>query len=39
MSGDGLRPNLYDIAIFALIAGVFVLIAQSELTVPIVIIL
>jgi NitT/TauT family transport system permease protein len=36
LGGDGFRPNLYDIAIFALIAGVFVLIAHGaqQMTAP-----
>ena len=29
LGGEGLLPNLYDLAIFVLIAGVFVLIAHG----------
>jgi NitT/TauT family transport system permease protein len=36
LGGEGLRPNLYDLAIFILVAGVFVLIAHGahEMTAP-----
>jgi NitT/TauT family transport system permease protein len=36
LGGEGLLPNLYDLAIFVLIAGVFVLIAHGahEMTAP-----
>ena len=36
LGGEGFRPNLYDLAIFILIAGVFVLIAHGarEMTAP-----